>query len=234
MPDLLYGLGAIQSPSDARDWPLQLAPAEGALPSRFVATGMGPVLNQGKLPQCVAYATAGLKTWEEKKDAHGVVTWDTRDFYQRCKAIDDIPGDGTTNRAAMRVLRNAGMRPIGEPEADPAHYRIAAYYAVPLDLDSLKAALMQYGPITVGGEWYNNWFHPIGGILPAPKGRPVGGHAVLVFGWDDSVNGGSLLVRNSWGYYVGSVNGNFYGAYRHFIPSLWEAWKATDIVSHPR
>ena len=45
--------------------------------------------------------------------------------------------------------------------------------------------------------------------------------------------GGSLLVRNSWGLYLGSVNGNFYAPYARYLPALGEAWKAVDVVGLP-
>lgn len=228
-----YGLGAVESPPDPRDWPLALAPVTAPLPRRYVCNGMGPVLNQGQKPQCVAYSSAGLKTWQEKRDAHGVVTFDTDWLYVRCKAIDGIAGPGTTVRAAMRVMKGSGYRPLSEPDELPAHFKIAAYYAAPTTIDGMKAALVQYGPIVVGGRWFNSWFHPVNGIIDAGTGGVAGGHAVLVFGWDDDVAGGSLLVRNSWGLYQGSTNGNFYAPYRHYVHELWEAWKSVDVVGLP-
>ena len=41
----------------------------------------------------------------------------------------------------------------------------------------------------------------------------LGGHEVLAYGYDDSVNGGSLLIRNSWGASWGK-NGDFYMRYK--------------------
>lgn len=226
-----HGLGAIESPPDQRDWPLALPPLAVPLPRRFVSAGMGPVLNQGSLPQCVAYSHAGLKTWEEKRDGGGVIAWDTSWLYGRCKAIDNIAGEGTDCRSALRVLKGTGCKP-SSGNRPAALYKVAAYYAVPTTLDAIKQALVAYGPVTVGGAWYSSWFRPVKGILPAAGGGIAGGHAVLVFGWDDDVAGGSLLVRNSWGKaWPGSTNGNFYGPYSRYLPTLWEAWKARDQVT---
>ena len=174
----------------------------------------------------------GSQTWRAKRDAEGVVDFDEGWLYTRCKAIDGIPGDGTDGRSAMRVLKGSGMKALNRPEP-PEHFKVAAYYAVPLDLTSMKTALVQYGPLVVGGRWWDSWFRPVKGILPPPGGRVAGGHAVLIFGWDDDVASGSLLVRNSWGVYTGSVNGNFYAPYGRYLPSLWEAWKATDVITRP-
>lgn len=223
-----YGLGAHPSPPDPRDWPLALAPLAAPLPSRFVSTGMGPVLDQGSTPMCVAYAHSGLKTWQEKREGRGVIDFDERWLYARCKERDGIAGDGTDGRTAMKVLRTLGAAPVGQPAKAPL-YRIAAYYAVPLDLASLKTALVQFGPLTLGGAWYESWFRPVNGILPRPSGGIVGGHEVLLFGWDDAVGGGSLLFRNSWNRRWG-VNGNAYAPVRHYLPALWEGWKAVDMI----
>jgi len=216
--------GALESEPDARDYLLEL-PLEAKQPARFVCTGLGPLLDQGSSPMCVAYASTGAKQWEEKRDGHGVLPFDPKWLYGRCKALDGNSTPGTTGRQAMRVLKAQGEALVGS--TTPVQ-PIAAYYAVPVSVAAIKAALRAYGPLVVGGAWYASWFRPTRGVLPAPGGGIAGGHEVLVFGWDDAVGGGSLLVRNSWGKYAGSTNGNFYAPYRVYVPSLWEAWKALD------
>lgn len=227
-----YGLGALPSPSDPRDYPLQLAPLTAPLSRRFVCDGMPNVLNQGSTPQCEAFASSGMKSWQEKRDKHGLVDFDEGWLYSRCKSLDGIPGAGTDGRSAMRVLKGSGLKALNRPEP-PEHFKIAAYYAVPLNFDGLRTAIMQYGPVVLGGRWYSSWFRPTQGLLPAPAGGVAGGHAVLAFGWDLDVGGtgGSLLIRNSWGEYAGSVNGNFYAPVRFYLPALWEAWRAEDVIT---
>ena len=102
---------------------------------------------------------------------------------------------------------------------------------MPVTVAAIKNAIASTGPVLIGGEWYSSWFHPVRGVLPPAAGGVAGGHATLVFGWDDDVAGGSLLVRNSWGAdWPGSMNGNVYAPYARFVPVLWEAWVATDVV----
>lgn len=230
--DLPFGLGAIPSPPDDRDFPITLDQAV-ALPSRFVSTLMPPVSNQGNTGRCVAFASTGLKQWEERRDGHLFLNLDREWLYEHAEAIDGIPTPpgpqrGTTCRAALKVLLKQGQPIVGQPQTALSH-RIAAFYAVPLVADSIKRAVMQHGPVLIASEWFGSWFHPVKGILPAPSGGIVGGHARLVFGWDDGVNGGSLLVRNSWSSKWG-VNGNSYDAYRYLVPALHDAWRATDIL----
>lgn len=226
---LPFGLGAIPSPPDPRDWPLALDTA-APLPARFVSTSMPPVGDQGNTGRCVAFSSRGLKQWEEFRDGHGVLDLDAQWLYERAQAVDGIPlpHEGTTCRAALSVLLKQGMPLAGQ--AAHGQNRIAAYYAVPLTVDAIKRAVLQSGPVLIASTWFSSWFKPLrGGILPAPSGGVAGGHARIVFGWDDSVNGGSLLVRNSWGPRWG-VNGNSYDPYRYLLPALHDAWRAVDRV----
>lgn len=221
-----YGLGAFPSTPDARDWQLELDAAL-ALPVRYVANGMGPVLNQGTSPMCVAYAHVGLKQWEEKRDRHGVVSFDPVWLYDHCKTLDGNDVPGTTGRQALRLLKGTGLAVVGG-KTPSASWKIAGYWAVPVTVDALKRAIYQYGPLTVGGDWHWSWFRPLVGILPEPAGGIAGGHEVLLFGWDENIAGGSFVLRNSWGSKWGH-SGNAWAPYQSYVPSLWEAWKAMDV-----
>jgi hypothetical protein len=237
-----YGLGAHPSPPDARDWPIsQLGPmpATAALPLVFTARPLGPIYDQGATPQCVAYATAGLKSHEELTDNNPHLPhWRQADFYARCKQVDGIAGDGTTGRAAMQVLRASGYPADEDPTG--AHFVISAYYAVPTDFDSLCAAVAAFGVIIIGMPWYPNWDFAPGsslirpnGILPEPSGNPVGGHELRVVGFDRRKlvgwpDPGFLILANSWGPTWGNGRGYAYLPAR-FTSMLWEAWKAVDV-----
>ena len=193
---------------------------------------MGPVLNQRDTPQCVAYASSGMLTWFGKRDGEGVVDFDENWLYQRCKDIDDIVGDGTDVRSAMRVLKNVGCKALNRPES-MAHFKIRAYYAVPRGVEAWKTALVQYGPIVLGSEWFNSWFRPRNGIIDRGTGGIAGGHATLLWGWDDdAIPGGAWYVRNSWGLYTGSRNGNFLAHQADFLGHTFEAWKAVDLLTN--
>jgi hypothetical protein len=224
----MLGLGAIPSPPDARDFALPLDLA-APLPARHVATLMPPVGNQGNTGRCVAFACTGLKQWEERRDGHGFLRLDPQWLYERAQAVDGIPlpHEGTTCRAALSVLLKQGQPVVGQPAT--GQNRIAAYYAVPMTVDGIKRALAQWGPVLIASTWFNSWFRPVNGALPAPSGGVAGGHARLLFGWDDAAGGGSFLARNSWGRSWG-VNGNSYDAYRYLMPALHDAWRAVDVI----
>lgn len=225
-----FGLGAIPSPLDPRDYPLVLDAAI-SLPRRFVSPLMPPTLNQHASPMCVAYTSAGIKSFEERRDGHPTfLAFDPAWLYPIAQRFDGIalPHEGTTIRAALRVMKGTGMALVGHPET-AGSYKIAAYYKVPLVADSIKRAIFTHGPVLIGSAWYNSWFRPVKGRLPAPSGGIAGGHARYAYGWDDDDGGGALLVRNSWGKGWG-IQGNSYDPYQYLIPVLHDAFRATDVI----
>ena len=62
---------------------------------------------------------------------------------------------------------------------------------------SLKAALFNYGPIVVSFQVYGDFYYYRSGIYSYTSGGLVGGHAVLVVGYDDANS--CFIVKNSWG-----------------------------------
>lgn len=227
-------LGAVPSPEDPRDWKasdhIDLA---APLPSRFRLNLLGPVLNQGATGRCVAFSGTGLRQRDERAGGDWPVGWPPLDpqwLYDHAQAIDGLPDGlqtGTTIRAALRVLHDQGQALMAQP-ATASHFKIASYHAVPFDPGAIRAAIRDLGPVWVGTRWYSPWFRPVAGLMPPPSGSPVGGHAVWLFGWDDTVGGGSYLVRNSWGKGWGT-NGNVYFPYRYLTPNLHDAWTTADV-----
>lgn len=222
--ELEYGLGAIASPADPRDFIVELDQAI-RLPRRFVVDGLGPVLNQGTTPMCGGYSGVGLKQHQEKRDGQGVVPFNPAALYVRARVHDGINAvAGTTARGVLKALQKEGAMGGRRPARD---YRIASYAAVPFQVEAFKRTLHRTRqPLLVGAGWFRSWFRV--SPLPRPAG-PAGGHLFLVFAWDDNVAGGSFICRNSWGRYPGSVNGNFYAPYHVLMPNVHDAWTAVDL-----
>lgn len=219
-------LGAIPSPTDPLDF--QLLPKldmAAKLPSRFVSPLMAPPLNQGNTGRCVAFSSTGVKQWEERRDGHGFLPLDADWLYLQAGGSADRQR-GLTCRNALGVLLKQGIPIVGHP-GTASDFRIGEYYAVPFIEDAIKRAVMQFGPLLIATQWFANWFHPVKGVIPSPIGPAIGGHARVLFGWDDSVAGGTAITRNSWGKGWGT-NGNSYDAWRHLIPAIHDAWKVID------
>jgi hypothetical protein len=158
-----FGLGALPDPPDERDYPISaLYAADGVtasvvLPASYVAPGMPPVLDQHATPMCVAYSSSAVKAWQDRRDQERFFDFDEPRFFSEIGGT----AQGAYVRAAMERMRTAGYPVAGA--GDPAHHRIAAYYAVPRDLATIKAAILDLGPIVVSTTWYRSWFHPVNG-----------------------------------------------------------------------
>lgn len=228
-----FGLGAIQSPPDPRDYQVAALyasvgitrPAAAiALPSRFLASPMPPVLNQRTTPQCVAYSNASEQMAFDIHDQKGWFNFDKPRFF---RAIGGTAG-GAVLRDALEQRRKVGYDTVGHNDA--ALHKITAYYAVPKTVLAIKQAIFTFGPLVLATPWAQSWFTPAAnGMLPAPSGGDAGGHAIEAWGWDNRLG---LLLRNSWGAGWG-VNGNAYLPFKYATGTVWEYWKAIDAIEKP-
>lgn len=223
------GLGAIQSPPDPRDWSIDLAYAAAGIdpvaapPASYTCpTPYPPVYNQGASPMCVAYSSGASKAYQDLRDT-GLFSPDQPTFFSQ---IGGGP-NGAVPRVALQQMVDHGYPPAGNAAGAPLH-RITAYYAVPVSQLAIQSALMSFGPVLLSTPWYNSWFHPVAGVLPAPD-SVVGGHEILCIGW----NATGLLLVNSWGTAWG-VGGRVTLPWA-YLSRVWEAWKSVDVIdAHPR
>lgn len=86
---------------------------------------------------------------------------------------------------------------------------IGAFESVAQTVDALKAAVYK-GPVPTGFYVFEDFYAYKGGVYTHVSGKQVGGHAVLVVGWDDAQQ--CFIVKNSWGPSWGE-NGYFRIAY---------------------
>jgi len=86
-------------------------------------------------------------------------------------------------------------------------YTIEHYQSVSRSVSGLKAAL-QYGPLAVGMDVFQDFDNYGSGIYEYGWGSALGGHAVLLVGYVDTpgqYGGGYFIVKNSWGTSWGEV-----------------------------
>lgn len=231
MPDQPFGLGAIPSPEDDRDYPISaLYAALGidvpvALPAIFASTPVPPILNQGTTPQCVPFSTAGIKDFQDYDDQTPARWWnfDEGTFFAE---IGGGPG-GAVIRDALDRLLKVGYPLVGNAGAASLH-RIAGYFAVSVNVTAIKQAISTFGEVVFGVRWANSWFSPnASGVLP-PWDFEAGGHAIRCRGWDDAKG---FRLANSWGTGWG-VNGECYLPYGQ-LGHVFEVWKAPDQPPPP-
>lgn len=222
MPDLPFGLGAIESPPDENDWPIDALFAMAGLvpdaspPPSYTAPGpYPPVLNQHDTPMCVAYSTSLLKAYQDLRDT-GAADLDEPRFFHNIGGTSI----GAVLRYALDELLTKGYPQVGG--VHPEKHRIKAYYSIPVTREAIQAAILAFGPIVLSTRWAWSWFEPTStGVLPSPN-ADAGGHAIVAIGWDSR----GLRLRNSWGKNYG-LNGDVFLRWS-YLNRVREAWKAID------
>lgn len=91
------------------------------------------------------------------------------------------------------------------------------------NLDQIKLCLSHKFPIVFGTPVYREFENYTGGVLPMPTvfESSLGGHCMVLAGYDDSVNGG--LVANSWGKGYGH-DGYLWVSYDYIIKLFSDLW----------
>lgn len=182
-------------------------------------------LDQGQLPQCVAYG------WEHYLLASPIknkLYKTPQELYDEAQAADEWPGndyDGTSVRAGAKVLQTATR--LGE-------------YKWAFDVDTLTKHVLVNGPAVMGTNWYEGMSEPIvvhGESWITTEGSVQGGHCYVIKGVSldkkcHTCGGkGAARIYNSWGSSYGE-NGKVWLCLLQLdqlIAALGEACMATEL-----
>jgi len=204
---------------------------------------MSPVRDQGQEGVCVGFAAAaGMKEYQEKLDYQKLVILSPRFLYSEAKLIDGMPEEeGTTIRAAMRVLKAKGVcrekfwpyqplkknKPLSGAFSNAKKFRILTYARI-LDLDELRMSLATKGPAVLGIKVFQGMFKTKSGILLLPKRgeRSIGGHAICAVGYDNKKQ--LVKFKNSWSRKWGD-RGYGYLPFEYARRYMMDAWSSVDI-----
>ncbi|MFC1576726.1 C1 family peptidase [Candidatus Omnitrophota bacterium] len=238
------GLGCIKDKSDNRDFLMRAYLPLAKIPKKVDYTAkMSSVRYQGGEGTCVGFASSvGMKEYQEHLDYDRLIALSPRFVYSECKKIDGMPGeDGTTVRAAMKVLSRKGVcretfwpyRPNQKTKAkkgavaDARKFRIMAYARI-LSLNELRHSLAAKGPCVIGVEVFEGMERTRTGIVPMPGKNEysIGGHAVCPVGYDDRKK--RIKFKNSWSTEWGH-NGYGYLHYAYIERYMMDAWSSIDI-----
>ena len=179
-----------------------------------------PIQDQGNLGSCTAHAWAGAISCCE--NIHKCAPWDPSRLFiyynERVIADDPVGQDsGAQLRDGAKALAQYGCCPENEwpyieqqfarkPAkkcfSDGAQRKIQNYERIEQNLLDMKSCLAAGFPFVMGFSVYESFESNTvaqTGIVPMPatEEQILGGHAVLVVGYDDSKQ--LFLVRNSWG-----------------------------------
>jgi len=212
---------------------------------------LGPVLDQGQEGSCTAHAAAADREflhWKEIENRNGTVAPGAEGLYspafiyylERKEDGTLDQGDcGSYGRTSCNVLRKYGCAlredmpyaagdfstaPTAEQLTAGQIWQTGGFHRIPTVSDMRSCIASGYcfrvgfavdegfEGIQSDGIWYK-------------AGKVLGGHEVLAFGYDDTLNGGSFLVRNSWGKDWG-LEGNFSMKYEYAADPniLMDAW----------
>lgn len=256
-----YQFGMIKSPKDERDFLYSAYKAPKELPSKFYLekTRIKDQKNQG---MCVGFSASTLKDKQERINHQGMNYETSSEFiYWESKKRDGIPNtEGTYPKIALQVLKDLGVclentlpfRNSPTPATitnkmyeEAQNFKIQSYAKL-TSLQEIKQAIVDGKPV-LGGLLVTDSFVTTenGGFINMPSGYILGGHAILLDGFDDNMTHtykdgktrqGFFRLVNSWSESWGD---NGYGwlpyDFVNFKSDLGmsffdEAWSSIDII----
>ncbi|MCX6741017.1 MAG: hypothetical protein NTY61_01305, partial [Candidatus Parcubacteria bacterium] len=190
-----FSTGCIKSKTDERDILLSQVQAPiplHQLPDNYIIPYQLTILDQNSYPACVGFSSASLKAEKERREQN-LIDFDGLWLYQQCKKIDGAPKqDGTQLRAAMKVLKDTGAKPLNQSGAGVAKYKIGGYAQVDdLSFNGLKSAIYQNGVILAGFSGDDAGWQTAR-IKPPVKAK--WGHAIALIGFNKDY----IIFQNSW------------------------------------
>lgn len=179
---------------------------------------MTPVFDQGNLGSCTGNAIAGALEFLEKKEPTPFF-WVSRLFiyYQERVIERTVKSDaGAMIRDGVKACHKVGYcselfwpYKVSKFAAKPptaaykdAHKHVITEYARANSMLDFRSALAMGFPVVFGFSVYESFESAAvakNGIVPMPmhSEKQLGGHAVLMVGYDDAAQ--RVIVRNSWG-----------------------------------
>lgn len=205
---------------DHRDRRFVPALTHAALPPKVdLRSNCPPVYDQGQLGSCTANAIAAAIEFDRMKEKLPPFIPSRLFIYFNERAVEHtIESDaGAQIRDGVKRVNVKGAPPetswpyvesqfaVEPPPAvwsEAWHHKTTSYQRVTQDLDHIKNALAGGYPVIFGFTVYDAFESQEmanTGVLnmPAKTEQVVGGHAVLIVGYDDISQ--RFIVRNSWG-----------------------------------
>lgn len=209
-----------------------------------------PILNQGNLGSCTAYATGRAFRFIDGLDG---IHFDISELYAYWwgRFHSGLPADqdtGAYNRGAAKAWEENGaakeslwaydiskfkIKPPAAVDLEAAKKKAVEYISVPNDTNVMKSLIAAGFPIVIGFTVYSNYQSSFAtGIWPEAGGTAEGGHAVIVDGYDENW----WDVPNSWGTGIGQAG--WFKMSQNFVrqngADFWTFKKVTgDVVVPP-
>ena len=208
-------------------------------PEEFsLETSWMKVKNQGRVSSCVAHAMSTILEYHMK----GEVDLSTNFIYGIQNKLCGHDGQGMYLNDALKIAKEYGdMMEIDcggnievpncweqaeealedvEKASRAKWFRIKSYYSCK-DENSIKYALMNYGPLLIAVKWYDKYKIKDDQLI-FDTTTNYGGHAMVCYGW----NKDGWLIQNSWGR-------TFAGDGRFVLPYSSPFREAKGVVDMP-
>ncbi|MEN9827114.1 MAG: hypothetical protein RI953_2859 [Pseudomonadota bacterium] len=179
---------------------------------------VSPVKNQGRCGSCVAFAASSTFETQLNIATQSVAhawTFSPQHLFScgggSCdmgwfpsSAMDSLLDDGIPEEACFPYKSGA----LGEDmscrqtctdaktRSLKAELRVRSKPVVGASIDEVKKALLN-GPLMTSMKVFKDFYFYTGGVYRHQKGGIVGGHAVMIIGWNNEDR--AWIVRNSWG-----------------------------------
>ena len=217
---------------------------------------MPEVYNQGALGSCTAQAVAAAYEYDMKRQKVQEYFQPSRQFiYYNERVIEGTieQDSGATLRDGVKVLHKLGvcseddcpydtdrffLQPSVKSYLDAQKHKAVKYRKV-MQNDTIFSALTMGYPVVFGFSVYESFEDPNGvgktGIATMPKKseRLLGGHAVMLCGYNIVNNKVRFLVRNSWGTEWGN-KGYFWMGFDYVMnPNLCSDFWTIERITNP-
>ena len=179
-----------------------------------------PVLDQGQLGSCTANSIANAFYFDELKQKESSAFLPSRLFiYYNERVLEGTvkQDSGAQIRDGFKTIATQGVvsekswsyiiskfktKPSATLYKNALKTKAISYHSVAQNLIDMKSCLSEGFPIVIGFSVYSSFESNSvaqSGIVPMPSKSEqlLGGHAVLVVGYDDNTQ--RFLVQNSWG-----------------------------------
>ncbi|HWU45071.1 MAG TPA: C1 family peptidase, partial [Bdellovibrio sp.] len=178
---------------------------------------VSPILDQANCGSCVAFASIGVLETQYKISSlipdfnarfsaqnlfscgGGYCNWG----WQPDSAAEFLQRTGVPDEACMPYSSGATGKDVSCrvscPDTSTRSVKITSYTqptSGSQDLQAVKQAL-QKGPLVTTLSVYADFMAYAGGVYKHTSGEMMGGHAVSIVGYDDTMS--AFIVRNSWG-----------------------------------
>jgi C1A family cysteine protease/fibronectin type 3 domain-containing protein len=227
------------------------------LPSRFdISEQMPPVGNQGQQSSCVAWSVAyATKSYQEFIERKEQKNWsylkdgkpNPSTLFSPSFIYNQINGgkdNGSVIENALALVVNKGAVSLEEMPYNPkdfltmptklqleraTKFKAQSFLRVKAtELNEIKNQISNGRPVITGIPVSEGFYNlKKDEVYNTPRGTNFGGHAIVLVGYDDSLQ--AFKIQNSWGIGWGDKGFGYIG-YRFFMKNAYSGYVLVDII----